>query len=475
MQNIAAISNWFIRITFAATFCILLPEQAFAADLNGSELSILWAFPFAGMLLSIALCPLISHQLWELHMGKIAVFWALLAIVPLAVFFGPGVAWSALVHAALLEYFPFILLLLALFTVSGGIVVHGNLKGTPGLNTAMLAIGTCLASLIGTTGAAMVMIRPLIRANDDRKQNAHVIVFFIFLVANIGGSLSPLGDPPLFLGFLRGVSFFWTTVHLLPETALICAILLILFYLMDRALFKKEGVMPHDSTPERPLRITGGINFILIGVIILTIISGAAVDFGTVTIADNQIDITNLMRDFVLIIVAFISMALTPKEDRETNDFNWGPITEVAKLFAGIFTAIIPVIAILNAGKDGAFAPLVALVSHADGRPNNIAYFWLTGGLSAFLDNAPTYIVFFELAGGNAQTLMTVGAKTLGAISCGAVFMGALTYIGNAPNFMVYAIARRSGIKMPNFFTYMIWSFAILLPVFLLVTLLFFI
>ncbi len=458
----------------AAAFFLVIPQSAMAAALNGASLSIPWALPFAGMLLSIAVFPLLAHHFWEHHMGKIAAFWGLLVLVPLAIAFGPGTAWSLLVHAALLEYIPFILLILALFTVAGGIVVRGNLHGTPAVNTLMLAIGTVLASIIGTTGAAMVLIRPIIRANDNRKHNAHIVIFFIFLVANIGGSLTPLGDPPLFLGFLRGVSFFWTTVHILPETILISAILLSLFYVMDRVIYKKEGVKRRDPTPDSPLRISGSVNFALIAVIIAAILLSAVVNLGTVTVAGNTLAIANLARDGVLIAVAITSFALTPKADRLANDFNWGPIAEVAKLFAGIFVAIIPVIAMLQAGMQGVMAPLVALVTTADGGAHNIAYFWLTGILSSFLDNAPTYLVFFELAGGHAETLMTKGAQTLAAISGGAVFFGAVTYIGNAPNFMVYAIARQSGVKMPNFFSYMLWSGCILLPVFALVTLVFF-
>jgi Na+/H+ antiporter NhaD and related arsenite permeases len=457
-----------------AILVILLPTSAFAADMNGAELSIIWAIPFVGMLLSIALFPLLAHRFWEHNMGLVAGFWGLLVLVPMALVFGIPTAWSALVHAALLEYVPFILLLLALFTVAGGIVIRGNLHGSPAVNSLLLAIGAVLASIIGTTGAAMVMIRPVIRANDDRKHNAHVIIFFIFLVANIGGSLTPLGDPPLFLGFLKGVDFFWTTTHLLPETGLVSIILLALFYLMDSALYKKEGRIKPDPTPDSSISISGGWNFLLIAVIICSILGSAAFDLGTVTIAGNTVEIANLTRDIIMVAVAVTSFMVTPKADREANDFNWGPILEVAKLFAGIFIAIIPVIAILKAGMDGAMSPLVALVSKADGGANNVAYFWLTGFLSAFLDNAPTYLVFFEMAGGNAETLMTTGARTLAAISSGAVFMGALTYIGNAPNFMVYAIARSSGVKMPNFFTYMMWSFSILLPVFMIVTLVFF-
>jgi Na+/H+ antiporter NhaD/arsenite permease-like protein len=338
----------------------------------------------------------------------------------------------------------------------------------------LLGLGTVLASFIGTTGASMVMIRPIMRANDDRRHNVHVIVFFIFLVSNIGGSLTPLGDPPLFLGFLRGVDFFWTTTHLLPETLFASGVLLALFFVIDLAIYKKEGRVRPDPTPDNPVRVTGGLNFLLIFIIIAAILMSATTDLGRVTLLGVEIELANALRDLIMIVVTIISLKTTPKANRIENGFSWGPIKEVAKLFAGIFIAIIPVLAMLKAGANGAFAPLVALVTNPDGSANNAAYFWLSGGLSSFLDNAPTYLVFFELAGGDPQQLMTTGALTLTAISAGAVFMGANSYIGNAPNFMVYAIAREGGVRMPSFFGYLLWSGAILIPTFLLLTLLFF-
>ncbi len=452
----------------------LLPQAALAAELDGASLSAVWALPFAGILLSIALFPLLAPHAWEHHQGKIAALWGLLVLVPMAALLGPTTALHALAHTAFLEYIPFILLLLALFTVAGGILVRGNLHGSPGTNTVLLAIGTVLASLIGTTGASMVMIRPVMRANDDRLHNVHVIVFFIFLVSNIGGSLTPLGDPPLFLGFLRGVDFFWTTTHLFPETLFVSGVLLALFFVVDTIIYRREGHIKPDPTPDNPVRVTGGVNFLLIFTIIAAILVSATVDMGRFTLIGTEIEIANLARDLVMIGVTGLSLALTSKANRAENGFSWGPIKEVAKLFAGIFIAIIPVLAMLRAGANGAFAPLVALVSNPDGSPNNAAYFWLSGGLSSFLDNAPTYLVFFELAGGNAQQLMTTGALTLAAVSAGAVFMGANSYIGNAPNFMVYAIAREGGVRMPSFFGYLLWSGGILVPTFLLATLLFF-
>ncbi len=453
---------------------ILLPEAAAAATFEGGSLSLLWALPFAGILLSIALFPLLAPHAWEHHQGKIAAGWALLVLLPMALAFGAGTALSALVHTALLEYIPFILLLLALFTVAGGIVIRGNIHGAPVANTMLLLIGMVLASFIGTTGASMVMIRPVMRANDDRRHNVHVVVFFIFLVSNIGGSLTPLGDPPLFLGFLRGVDFFWTTTHLVGETLLASAIVLAVFFAIDASVYRKEGRVRPDPTPDNPVRVRGGINFALILVIIAAILMSATLDLGRVTVLGTEVELANALRDVIMVAVTFASLTLTPRADRAENGFSWGPIQEVAKLFAGIFVTIIPVLAMLKAGAGGPFAGLVALVTNPDGSANNDAYFWLTGGLSSFLDNAPTYLVFFELAGGDPGRLMTEGAPTLAAISAGAVFMGANTYIGNAPNFMVYAIAREGGVKMPSFFGYMLWSGAVLIPTFLVVTLVFF-
>ena len=463
-----------VRALFAVFVLACAPSLAHAAALDGASLGLAWALPFAGILLSIALFPLVAHRFWEKHHGKVAALWAVAIIVPMALAGGPMVAVEALVHTALLEYIPFILLLTALFTVAGGIVVSGNLRGSPGTNTAILAIGAVLASVIGTTGASMVMIRPLLRANDDRKRNVHVVVFFIFLVSNIGGSLTPLGDPPLFLGFLRGVDFFWTTTHLLPETLFVGGLVLAVFFVLDCIIYRRDGHKRRDPTPDNPLRVRGGINFFLLAVVIGAILASAKLTFGAVHILGTDVAVQYLLRDAILVAVTVASLALTPKTKRKGNGFTWGPMAEVAKLFAGIFITIIPVLAMLKAGSAGAFAPLVALVSHPDGSPNEAAYFWLTGGLSSFLDNAPTYLVFFELAGGDAQALMTQGALTLAAISAGSVFMGANSYIGNAPNFMVYAIARAGGVRMPSFFAYMLWAAVVLVPVFLLATVIFF-
>ncbi len=454
--------------------CLVAGPALAAEGLDGAAMSPLWAIPFCGVLLSIALGPLLLPHVWHAHYGKAGLAWALLIMAPLVWAYGAGVAAGALFHVLALEYLPFILMLFALFTAAGGLVIRGNLHGSPLVNTGFLLGGSLLASLIGTTGASMVLVRPLIRANDNRRHNVHVFVFFIFLVANIGGSLTPLGDPPLFLGFLRGVSFFWTTTHLWSQTVFALAILLGLFFAMDSWLYRKEGVVPRDPAPDSDLRVTGLVNVALIGVAVAAIIMSGLWKPGVgVTILGTRLELQNLLREVVMVGVGLASLALTKKADRRANGFSWEPLAEVAKLFAAIFVCIIPVMAMLQAGAAGPFSAVVGLVTRADGSPDDAAYFWLTGLLSSFLDNAPTYLVFFELAGGDPARLMGAQASTLAAISLGAVFMGANSYIGNAPNFMVYAIARGSGVKMPSFFGYMLWSGAILLPLFALLTFVF--
>jgi len=431
--------------------------------------------PFACILLSIALLPIFTPRLWHGHFGKIILLWTLAFLLPFTLEFGLLSSAELLTHALLAEYLPFIILLLALYSISGGILVWGNLHGSPALNTGLLALGTLLASIMGTTGAAMLLIRPLLRANDNRKHRVHVVVFFIFLVANIGGGLTPLGDPPLFLGFLQGVDFFWTLQHMALPVLLMSVLLLALFYEIDRYFYRKpDEILPKDPTPDSPLKLYGKRNFwLLAGVVGAVLLSGFWKPGLAVEVLGTKVELQNLARDLLLLALAALSLWLTPKQVRAGNDFNWSPMLEVGKLFLGIFIAIAPAIAILRAGEHGALAPLVSLVSQ-NGEPHNALYFWLTGSLSAFLDNAPTYLVFFNLAGGQALPLMQQLPATLLAISCGAVFMGAMSYIGNAPNFMVKAIAEQRGVKMPSFFGYMAWSCTILLPLFALLSWLFF-
>jgi Na+/H+ antiporter NhaD/arsenite permease-like protein len=459
--------------TFAAIL-LMAPDAAHAAAaLDGAALGWPWALPFIGILLTIATGPLLFPRLWHRHYGKLAVAWSALTLAPLAAAYGAQSAAAAFAHAMLIEYLSFIVLLFALYVVAGGILVTGQLRGTPLINTALLAFGTAIASVVGTTGAAMILIRPLIRANAARLHNIHVIVFFIFLVANIGGALSPLGDPPLFVGFLRGVDFFWTTRHIWFETALVAGLVLAVFIALDTWYYREDRLITTVGEGKQPIsiRVSGSINFLLVAGIIGAILGAATWTPGlSISVYGTMLELQNIARDATLVLIALLSLALTPNEHREANGFTWEPIAEVAILFAGIFICIIPVLAMLDAGKNGAFGWLLAALTAPDGSPRVVGYFWLTGVLSAFLDNAPTYLVFFELAGGNARELMGPLAPTLAAISMGAVYMGALTYIGNAPNFMIYAIATDRGVKMPSFFGYMLWSAAVLLPVFAVLT-----
>ncbi len=417
------------------------------------------------MLLAIALLPLLLPRLWHRHQGKIAIACAMAFLLPDAWVHGAGCAARAAQHALLGEYLPFLLLLTALYTIGAGISLRGNLRGSAGHNALLLGVGALLAGFMGTTGAAMLMVRPVIRANDARRHRAHVMVFFIFLVANAGGALTPLGDPPLFLGFLRGVDFFWTLRHLLAPTALLCGALLAVFYLLDRWFWRQhDEPRAIDPTPDAPLRVAGAWNLLwLAGVVGAVLLGGLwRAPFG---LRLDGLDLRgqDLVRDALLLLLTLGSLATTPRQVHRENQFEWGPMLEVAKLFLGIFLSIIPVLAMLRAGVQGPLAPLVRLASGAGGRPDPALYFWLTGALSSVLDNAPTYLVFFNLAGGDAASLMREVA-VLGAISGGAVFLGAMTYIGNAPNLMVRAIARQRGIEMPGFFGYLGWSCAVLLP-----------
>jgi Na+/H+ antiporter NhaD/arsenite permease-like protein len=449
----------------AAAAAVLYPATAEAAPaLDGAQIGWGWALPFIGILLSIATGPLLFRRIWHEHYGKIAAGWALAALLPLAFAFGAQAAFGAFVHIALADYLSFIVLLFALYTVAGGLHIAGNLGGRPWSNTAVLAFGTAIASVVGTTGASMILVRPLIRANAARRFNAHVIVFFIFLVGNIGGALSPLGDPPLLVGFLRGVDFLWPAMNLWQPTLCAAVILLGIFLAVDVWFARRDAQSP---IKDAPVRIKGTINLLLLAAILAAIVMSSVWQPGiTFDVQGTVLQLENLTRDAALFVIALLSVWFTPAEHRAANDFTWEPIREVAKLFAAIFVCIIPVLAMLQAGHAGRFAPLLAMVTAHDGTQHAEAYFWLTGILSAFLDNAPTYLIFFQLAGGNAAELMTRLAPTLAAISMGAVYLGALTYVGNAPNLMVEAIASERGVRMPSFFGYMLWASVVLLPVF---------
>jgi len=446
------------KITLLLLF--LFPSFLIAGD-NNLHFNYLWIVPFVGILLSIALFPLINEHFWHKNFGKISAFWAILFALPFIWVFEYETL-HYFTHALLLEYIPFIVLLLALYTISGGIVLRGNFIGTPGLNLLFLLIGTLLASWMGTTGAAMLLIRPLIRANKWRENKTHIIVFFIFLVANIGGSLTPLGDPPLFIGFLKGIDFFWTIQYMFFPMLFVSFILMVLFYFIDNHYYNKE-LTNKPSKEALNFSIEGKINFILLlAVIASVILSGVYQEFKTYKLFGNELPLSFILRDITLLSLAFISYKITLIDLRQENGFTWFPIMEVAKLFAGIFITVIPALSILGKNKE-AFSTLSAN-----------AYFWLTGILSGFLDNAPTYLVFFTSTGKTPMELMNSSSEFLLAISAGAVFMGAITYIGNAPNFMVRSIAEENKIKMPSFFGYMAWSCLILIPIFLIYSLIWF-
>jgi Na+/H+ antiporter NhaD/arsenite permease-like protein len=440
----------------------------------------LWSvIPFVGILLSIALFPLIAPEFWHHHFPKISAAWAVVFAVPFLIAFG-GDAIYEILHIYIIDYIPFIILLWALFTVSGGILIRGSFAGTPAMNSFLLLIGTIIASWVGTTGAAMLLIRPILKANARRVHKVHTVVFFIFLVANIGGSLTPLGDPPLFLGFLHGVPFFWT-LNLITPMAVMSVALLAMYFCLDTLYWRKETTaakQPDDSG--ETFKIEGLHNLLFLGGILGGVIMSGVWHAGDVTILGVHQTIQNLLRDGILITMGLLSLVTTARQTREDNGFSWFPIKEVAYLFAGIFMTIIPALAILKAGEHGALAGLVKSVQEP------WHFFWVTGTLSAFLDNAPTYLTFLTTAEGLlfpgipepmvVHDIIAQKEVYLVAISCGAVFMGAMTYIGNAPNFMVKSIAEESGVEMPSFFGYLFrWSALFLLPLFVVVTFLFFV
>lgn len=481
------------RIALAVPLLLFMPGIALGATgegVNLGEVLPLWSVvPFVGILLSIATGPLINEDWWHHNFPKVSAVWAILFAIPFLIAYG-GAALHEILHIYLLDYIPFIILLWGLFTVGGGIVIRGKLAGTPIANTTLILIGTLLASWMGTTGASMVLIRPLLRANQNRKSRVHIVVFFIFLVSNIGGALTPLGDPPLFLGFLHGVPFFWT-MALLPEMIGVSVALLALFFIIDTMHYKKESAdqaTPGSDDRDDPVRVDGLHNLIfLVGIMGAVLMSGIW-HGGEVNVLGIHMTVQSILRDLIIIAMGLLSLKFTASELREANDFNWFPIKEVGYLFAGIFMTIVPALAILKAGEQGALSFVIQAAN------DEMSYFWITGVLSSFLDNAPTYLTFFTSALGKLgltedqiaaalrlaedQWHMTgadpeklrLFVSYLKAISVGAVFMGANTYIGNAPNFMVRSIAEQNGVKMPSFFGYMAYSCAILIPIFIVLT-----
>ena len=431
--------------------------------MNGYGL--VWAIPFVGLLSTIALAPLVAAKLWHRHYRKLVAVWA-------AAFLAADIAHegvSGMLHAVtellLLDYVPFVLLLGALFTIAGGLHVTGMPRASAAVNTALLLLGTLLASLIGTTGAAMVMLRPLLRANRHRRQPAHVFIFFIFLVANIGGALTPIGNPPIFLGFLLGVPFFWPLLHLALPAAVLTGFLLAVFYALDTLIYHRTRHHEPSLVEEiEKLGIHGKVNLVLLALAVAAVLMRTFWHPTTaIVVLGVPWNLADIVTDGLFLATGLLSQALTRPAIRRANEFAWAPMIEVAVIFAAIFITLVPVMAMIAAGSDGAAAPLIARL-FKDGAPVNGAFYWATGALSALLDNAPSYVVFFGFAGNDAAHLTGTLARTLAAISAGAVFFGGMTYVGNAPNFMVKAIVESHGIKMPSFFGYIGWATLCLLP-----------
>jgi Na+/H+ antiporter NhaD/arsenite permease-like protein len=434
--------------------------------------SLVWGLPFVGLLLTLAITPLGVPGLWGRHYGKIAALWSLVFVVPDFAVEGVGASFTRLLDMALNTYVPFVLLLGALFIITGGLRIRGAPHGSPGVNTVLLALSTLASSLIGTPGASLLMLRPLVRANRHRTRTAHVYVFFIFLVCNVGGALTPLGNPPLFLGYLRGVPFFWPVQNLWAPTLLLSAVLLAMFYAIDRHRYRRAtpAVLPEIEK----LGIDGGINLLLLLGAALTMMLRTYYPMpGSVTIFGVIWSFDDIVSDVLFLVLALLSLRFTKRATRQENTFVWTPIVEVSILFAAIFVTLIPIDAIMAAGTSGPAAPLLARV-FVDGAPNNALFYLLPGALSSVLDNAPAYLVFFGLAGGNATVLTGKLALTLAAISAGASFFGAMTYIGNAPNLMVKSVVESYGVRMPNFFAYVGWAAVCLLPLLLLTAWLFY-
>jgi Na+/H+ antiporter NhaD/arsenite permease-like protein len=471
--------GWTARTAFALLVFASLACASGGGESLGTKLPLYTILPFAGLLLSIALLPLFANHWWEKNSNKAKV---------VAIFSVPTIAYLLATHSTaggkeilhkVEEYVSFVTLLGALFIITGGIYVRGSLRATPKLNTAIMAVGAVIANLIGTTGASVLLIRPILRANASRAKRAHVVIFFIFTVSNCGGLLTPLGDPPLFLGYLKGVPFEWT-LRLWKEWLTVNAIVLLVFYVWDRWAVAKEagGGPPAPAESLEPVRVEGSRNFLfLLGIVAVIYAAGRGLLNGG---EPWRFGVQELLMGGL----AAAAWFTTPRTNRERNRFTFGPIVEVAVLFLGIFVTMGPALLILNAWGQGARE----VFGMKFGMHSPAAFFWGTGMLSSFLDNAPTYLTFASTACGIEKIpvegrylaeLLSVehghvlGPRLLEAISCGAVFMGANTYIGNGPNFMVKAIAEENGVSMPGFFGYMAYSICILLPVFGIVTLLF--
>ncbi|MDD7264710.1 MAG: sodium:proton antiporter [Subdoligranulum sp.] len=463
-------------------FSVTAMAESPAGETGTAVPSLLYCIPFAGILLCIALFPLVKPTWWEEHQAPVVLAWSLAFIVPFVMGFGAHHTAEVVLECLINDYLTFIVLLFGLFCVAGNITLEGDLAGSPRINVGLLLFGTLLSSWVGTTGASMLMVRPIIKMNSWRKRKRHIMIFFIFLISNIGGCLTPIGDPPLLMGFMRGVPFFWS-LRLLPILAFNAAVLLFVFYHLDMRAYRKdiaEGRKPDISKPGTEIRIAGLHNLIFLAAIVVAVLlSGTLPSLPLFRNADGTVRGIPILGEVtltwpavieiaIILASAWLSFRTTSAKVRTENHFTWGAIKEVAILFIGIFITMQPALMILKA--NGASL----------GLDSPYQMFWATGALSSFLDNTPTYLVFLTTAGslgfteGIATALGTVPAKMLVAISCGAVFMGANTYIGNAPNFMVKSISDENGVRMPSFFGYILWSLGFLIPVFILDTLIFF-
>ena len=472
---------------FLATLMLLcVPVMASgsgeAAGHGLTEVPLWLCIPFAGLLLSIAVFPLVKAHWWEEHQPLVVALWSILFLVPFAAMGGVGGAVEIVLECIINDYLTFIVLLFGLFCVAGNITLEGDLAGSPRVNVVLLLFGTLLSSWIGTTGASMLMVRPMIKMNSWRKRKRHIMVFFIFLISNIGGCLTPIGDPPLLMGFARGVPFFWS-LRLMPIMLFNAAILLFVFYHLDMRAYRKdiaEGRKPDIRKPGTEIRINGLHNLIFLVMIVAAVILSGTLpgmpmfqnaEGGTLGIrifGEVVLTYPAIIEIVIILVAALLSFKTTNVSIRQANHFTWGAIKEVAVLFIGIFITMQPALMILKQ------------YGSSLGVDTPFEMFWATGALSSFLDNTPTYLVFLTTAGtlgfaeGIATSLGTVPVQMLTAISCGAVFMGANTYIGNAPNFMVKAISDENGVNMPSFFGYLGWSLAFLIPVFILDSIIFF-
>lgn len=463
-------------------FSVTAMAESPAGETGTAVPSLLYCIPFAGILLCIALFPLVMPTWWEEHQAPVVLAWSLAFVVPFVMGFGAHHTAEVVLECIINDYLTFIVLLFGLFCVAGNITLEGDLAGSPRINVGLLLFGTLLSSWVGTTGASMLMVRPIIKMNSWRKRKRHIMIFFIFLISNIGGCLTPIGDPPLLMGFMRGVPFFWS-LRLLPILAFNAAVLLFVFYHLDMRAYRKdiaEGRKPDISKPGTEIRIAGLHNLIFLAAIVVAVLlSGTLPSLPLFRNADGTVRGIPILGEVtltwpavieiaIILASAWLSFRTTSAKVRTENHFTWGAIKEVAILFIGIFITMQPALMILKA--NGASL----------GLDSPYQMFWATGALSSFLDNTPTYLVFLTTAGslgfteGIATALGTVPAKMLVAISCGAVFMGANTYIGNAPNFMVKSISDENGVRMPSFFGYILWSLGFLIPVFILDTLIFF-